>query len=197
MTDNKLYVCKMAKTPKKLPIDPSSDDPFYRYQTHQLNVQVVGRGKMIRTYFLNCEEVAADLHVPAECKFYLLVCLFVTNSFFFKKKIYLLCFSFGFFLVLFFFSVQRFAEFLCTKHWCTGKLWSKETGARTCIDLGRVLARTTLWYVCIVFAQIYHVWQLVKLFVWFDISIKKKKQTIPRIVRWLNYRIIRCRNASV
>ena len=65
--DSRTYVVKQAKTPKRLPIDPSSDDPFYRYQVHQLNVQVVGRGKMIRTYFLNGDEVADDLHVPAEC----------------------------------------------------------------------------------------------------------------------------------
>lgn len=40
-----------------------SDDPFYRYTMPQLQTQVVGRGKMIKTFFVNIKEVAAKLFV--------------------------------------------------------------------------------------------------------------------------------------
>lgn len=41
-----------------------SDDPCYRYQMKQLHVQVIGYGKMIKSHFLNLEEVAKDLKIP-------------------------------------------------------------------------------------------------------------------------------------
>lgn len=47
-------------------MDPATDDPFFRYKMHQLCVQVIGRGKMIRTQFLNVTQVANDLKVPAD-----------------------------------------------------------------------------------------------------------------------------------
>lgn len=50
--------------PKILPIDPTTDDPFYRYKMRQLSVQVIGNGKMIRTAFVNIDDVAKDLKVP-------------------------------------------------------------------------------------------------------------------------------------
>jgi translation initiation factor 5 len=40
-----------------------SDDPFYRYKMPQLQTQVVGQGKMIKTFFVNLKEVAAKLCV--------------------------------------------------------------------------------------------------------------------------------------
>ncbi|MDP2434157.1 MAG: hypothetical protein Q8P67_00255, partial [archaeon] len=49
-------------SPKKLNID-GGDDPFGRYQVPQLLCQVVGKGKMIKTMFLNLENVAEALHV--------------------------------------------------------------------------------------------------------------------------------------
>jgi len=49
-------------TPKLLNID-GSDDPFYRYKMRQLYVQVVGKGKMIKTNILNVDDVAKDLKV--------------------------------------------------------------------------------------------------------------------------------------
>lgn len=49
-------------TPKLLNID-GSDDPFYRYKMRQLYVQVVGKGKMIKTNILNVDEVSKDLKV--------------------------------------------------------------------------------------------------------------------------------------
>eukprot|EP01094_Clydonella_sp_ATCC50884_P024563 TRINITY_DN618_c0_g1_i1.p1 TRINITY_DN618_c0_g1~~TRINITY_DN618_c0_g1_i1.p1 ORF type:complete len:419 (-),score=219.85 TRINITY_DN618_c0_g1_i1:205-1461(-) len=52
-------------SPKTLPIDPDADDPFYRYKMRQLCVQVIGNGKMIRTAFLNIDDVAKDLKVPS------------------------------------------------------------------------------------------------------------------------------------
>jgi len=60
-----LYVCAHTSTPKTVPIDPTSDDPFYRYKMRQLAVQVIGRGKMIKTAFVNGEDVAKDLKIPA------------------------------------------------------------------------------------------------------------------------------------
>jgi len=49
-------------TPKLLNID-GSEDPFYRYKMRQLYVQVVGKGKMIKTNILNVDDVAKDLKV--------------------------------------------------------------------------------------------------------------------------------------
>jgi len=48
--------------PKLLNID-GSDDVFFRYKMRQLFVQVIGKGKMIRTMLLNVEDVAKDLKV--------------------------------------------------------------------------------------------------------------------------------------
>lgn len=49
-------------TPKLLNID-GSDDVFFRYKMRQLFVQVIGKGKMIRTMLLNIEDVSKDLKV--------------------------------------------------------------------------------------------------------------------------------------
>tara|TARA_R110002050_G_scaffold98965_1_gene205438 strand:+ start:458 stop:1717 length:1260 start_codon:yes stop_codon:yes gene_type:complete len=50
---------------KKINID-GSDDPFYRYKVPQLLVQVVGKGKMIKTMLLNNDEVGKGLHIMPE-----------------------------------------------------------------------------------------------------------------------------------
>jgi len=51
--------------PKTINID-GSDDPFYRYKMRQLYLQVVGRGKMIKTVLLNVDDVAKDLKIPPQ-----------------------------------------------------------------------------------------------------------------------------------
>jgi len=57
--------------PKLLNID-GSEDPFYRYKMRQLFVQVVGKGKMIKTVLLNIDDVAKDLKVsPAYATAYM------------------------------------------------------------------------------------------------------------------------------
>eukprot|EP01090_Pellita_catalonica_P020191 TRINITY_DN70_c0_g1_i1.p1 TRINITY_DN70_c0_g1~~TRINITY_DN70_c0_g1_i1.p1 ORF type:complete len:420 (-),score=85.17 TRINITY_DN70_c0_g1_i1:1597-2856(-) len=64
-----LYVVESRKnaSPKVLPIDTDkADDQFYRYKMRQLLVQVVGKGKMIRTAMLNLDDVAHDLQVPPD-----------------------------------------------------------------------------------------------------------------------------------
>jgi len=62
------YVVEISKNPpKELPINPlKANDPFYRYKTRQLVVQVVGKGKMIKTSMTNLNDVAADLQVPPD-----------------------------------------------------------------------------------------------------------------------------------
>lgn len=51
--------------PKKIAIDPACrDDPFYRYQMRQLSLNVVGKGKMIRTFISNFDDVVNDLKIP-------------------------------------------------------------------------------------------------------------------------------------
>jgi len=52
-------------SPKSINID-GSDDPFYRYKMRQLYLQVVGRGKMIKTVLLNVDDVAKDLKIPPQ-----------------------------------------------------------------------------------------------------------------------------------
>eukprot|EP01097_Dermamoeba_algensis_P005212 TRINITY_DN3312_c0_g1_i1.p1 TRINITY_DN3312_c0_g1~~TRINITY_DN3312_c0_g1_i1.p1 ORF type:complete len:382 (-),score=66.04 TRINITY_DN3312_c0_g1_i1:48-1193(-) len=49
--------------PKVINID-GSDDSFYRYKMRQLYVQVVGKGKMIKTNLLNIDDVSHDLRIP-------------------------------------------------------------------------------------------------------------------------------------
>ena len=44
-----------------------ADDPFYRYKMPQMQVQTIGKGKMIRTAFCNVDDVAKSLHVPPAC----------------------------------------------------------------------------------------------------------------------------------
>jgi len=57
--------------PKLINID-GSEDPFYRYKMRQLFVQVVGKGKMIKTVLLNVDDVAKDLKVhPSHLTAYL------------------------------------------------------------------------------------------------------------------------------
>ncbi len=52
-------------TPKRIAIDPAcKDDPFYRYQMRQLQLNVVGKGKMVRTFITNVDDVASDLKIP-------------------------------------------------------------------------------------------------------------------------------------
>lgn len=50
---------------KRVNID-GGDDPFYRYKVPQLQIQVVGKGKMIKTMLLNSEEVSQALHLMPE-----------------------------------------------------------------------------------------------------------------------------------
>jgi len=58
-------------SPKAINID-GSDDQFYRYKMRQLFVQVVGKGKMIKTVLLNVDDVAKDLKVhPSHLTSYL------------------------------------------------------------------------------------------------------------------------------
>jgi len=69
------YVVKTSGSTKLqselLNID-GSDDLFYRYKMRQLFVQVVGKGKMIKTVLLNVDDVAKDLKVsPAYMTAYL------------------------------------------------------------------------------------------------------------------------------
>jgi len=64
--DRVLFVCSLTKNPKIRAIDPDCDDPFYRYKTRQLVTQVIGRGKMIRTAFINIDDVAKDCKVKPE-----------------------------------------------------------------------------------------------------------------------------------
>jgi translation initiation factor 5 len=54
---------KTKLTPKLKNID-GSEDAFYRYKCRQLFLQVVGKGKMIKTVLLNVDDVAKDLQVP-------------------------------------------------------------------------------------------------------------------------------------
>jgi len=51
--------------PKTINID-GSEDPFNRYKMRQLYLQVVGRGKMIKTVLLNIDDVAKDLKIPPQ-----------------------------------------------------------------------------------------------------------------------------------
>ena len=51
--------------PKQLPIDHTKGgDPFYRYKMRQLFIYNLGRGKMVKTIFINIEDVAVDLDIP-------------------------------------------------------------------------------------------------------------------------------------
>ena len=43
------FVVMNPTAPQKVPIDPETTDPFYRYKTRQLLVQQIGNGKMMRT----------------------------------------------------------------------------------------------------------------------------------------------------
>eukprot|EP01089_Gocevia_fonbrunei_P003959 TRINITY_DN1391_c0_g3_i1.p1 TRINITY_DN1391_c0_g3~~TRINITY_DN1391_c0_g3_i1.p1 ORF type:complete len:418 (-),score=120.89 TRINITY_DN1391_c0_g3_i1:49-1302(-) len=69
MDSSELYVVEMRKnlTPKVLPINPAkANDPFYRYKMRQLIVQIVGKGKMIRTSLINLDDVSRDLQIPPD-----------------------------------------------------------------------------------------------------------------------------------
>jgi translation initiation factor 5 len=46
----------------KINIDGSSD-PFYRYKMPQIAFQVVGNGKMVKTYILNVDDVSKSLQI--------------------------------------------------------------------------------------------------------------------------------------
>jgi len=59
------YVIYMNTAPTKVAIDPNcQSDPFYRYKMSQMQVQVIGNGKMVRTSLVNLEDVAKDLNLP-------------------------------------------------------------------------------------------------------------------------------------
>jgi translation initiation factor 5 len=59
------YVIYMTSAPLTIAIDPAMQtDPFYRYKMRQLQVQVIGNGKMVRTSLTNLEDVSKDLHLP-------------------------------------------------------------------------------------------------------------------------------------
>jgi len=59
------YVIYMTSAPLIIAIDPAMQtDPFYRYKMRQLQVQVIGNGKMVRTSLVNLEDVSKDLHLP-------------------------------------------------------------------------------------------------------------------------------------
>lgn len=59
------YVVKISKEqPKRLTLVPG--EPTSRYKTRQLQIQVVGRSKMIRTSLLNVTDVAKDMLIPAQ-----------------------------------------------------------------------------------------------------------------------------------
>lgn len=49
--------------PTKVNID-KSQDIFYRYKTPQLSINVIGKGKMIKTFLTNIDEVSKALYVP-------------------------------------------------------------------------------------------------------------------------------------
>lgn len=62
------YVIYMNTAPTKVAIDPNCQaDPFYRYKMSQMQVQVIGNGKMVRTSLVNLEDVAKDLNLPPSC----------------------------------------------------------------------------------------------------------------------------------
>jgi len=67
--DNKAFYvvnsCGRKIEARKVNID-GSDDMFYRYKVHQLIIQVVGKGKMIKTMLINNDEVARGLHLNPE-----------------------------------------------------------------------------------------------------------------------------------
>jgi len=64
-TSQQPYVIYMTNSPLTIAIDPScQSDPFYRYKMRQLQVQVIGNGKMVRTSLTNLEDVSKDLNLP-------------------------------------------------------------------------------------------------------------------------------------
>lgn len=61
------HYATLSKQPGRIQIDPAAHgDPFYRYKMRQLTVAVVGKGKMIRTYLANIDDVANDLQIKPE-----------------------------------------------------------------------------------------------------------------------------------
>jgi len=56
---------KAKLTPKNKNID-NSEDAFYRYKVRQLYIQIVGKGKMIKTVLLNVDDVSKDLQVAPQ-----------------------------------------------------------------------------------------------------------------------------------
>lgn len=61
-----ICVIHSKKDIKKVAIDPNHrNDPFFRYKMPQLNIQVIGKNKMVRTQFLNIDDVSKALGIPA------------------------------------------------------------------------------------------------------------------------------------
>lgn len=54
-----------SEKPKLLTLVPS--DPKSRYKTRQLQVQVVGKSKMIKTVLVNILDVSKDMQIPPSC----------------------------------------------------------------------------------------------------------------------------------
>lgn len=54
-----------SEKPKILTLVPS--DPGSRYKTRQLQIQVVGKNKMIKTVLVNILDVSKDMQIPPSC----------------------------------------------------------------------------------------------------------------------------------
>lgn len=66
MADQNVYVVPLSSAkPKIISLVPA--DPGSRYKTRQLQVQVVGKSKMIKTVLVNILDVAKDMQVPPSC----------------------------------------------------------------------------------------------------------------------------------
>ncbi len=69
MDSKLLYVVKVKNSAqikgKKINIDGSTDQ-FYRYKMTQLLIKIIGSGKMVKTIFVNNDDVARELHVQPD-----------------------------------------------------------------------------------------------------------------------------------
>ncbi len=53
--------------PKKVSL--LSSEPNSRYKCRQMEIQTVGKNKMMRTTFVNIHDVAKDMKVPQSCNY--------------------------------------------------------------------------------------------------------------------------------